>query len=164
LNDYVRHREVDLTVVDSKRKLEFGAIWTLLCCSRAHRALPITYLEDVIEPAIRNRQCAIFQNSQNEVVGFAVWAKISEETYARLVKTGNIVLHHSEWNEGNIYWLVDFIALSGYAKSLLTIDSLALIDSPDEILYTRRREKSLSIRSIDSQGMRKIIEYFARAR
>jgi hemolysin-activating ACP:hemolysin acyltransferase len=162
LNDFVKETKISLDVIDSRRKLEFGAIWTLLCCSRSHRTLPVTYLEEVIEPAIRAKQSAIFQNSQNEVIGFAVWAKISSETFDRIANSGNFTLHHSEWNEGEIIWLVDLVVLPNYAKSVLTLRNLALIENPTEIIYTRRRLNSISLRSINSHGIQRLLRAFSK--
>lgn len=74
----------------------------------------------VLEPLIRDRIAIAYpgdkdRNALSDVVGFAIWASVSEEVDAEIrqqIKAGvfPIRLKAEAWNSGSINWLLDVIA------------------------------------------------------
>ena len=74
----------------------------------------------VLEPLIRDRIAIAYQrdkdrNALSDVVGFAIWASVSEDVNAEIrqqIKAGvfPIRLKADAWNSGSINWLLDVIA------------------------------------------------------
>lgn len=74
----------------------------------------------VLEPLMRDRLAMAFpgkteQGAPREMLGFAIWASVSEEVDKRIreqVKSGGfpVKLKPEDWNSGDINWLLDVIA------------------------------------------------------
>lgn len=82
----------------------------------------------VLEPLMRDRLAMAYPGSKKgedtprEMIGFAVWASVSQEVDARIteqVRSGSfpIRLKPDEWNSGDINWLLDIVAPSQEATT-----------------------------------------------
>lgn len=71
-------------------------------------------------PAVRLNQVCVHRNVRGEPVAYAMWAFLSDEVAAEMRNNPDRLLHYSEWNEGLNLWIVDFVALPGYALPLAT--------------------------------------------
>lgn len=91
----------------------------LMSNSSAHSRLPVVYIKDVLDQAFRHKQIRYFFNADGEPVGYVVWAKITIDVQKKILETGSWNLHKSEWNEGEILWVVDFLALYGNLNFIL---------------------------------------------
>ena len=61
---------------------------------------PIACVTMWIEPAIRHEQIHFFRDASGEICGYMTWAWLAEDTERRLLHDPNVLLHISEWNEG----------------------------------------------------------------
>lgn len=69
-------------------------------------------------PAIRVNQVCVIRNERDEPIGYALWAFVSDEVASEMVANPDRLLHYSEWNEGLNLWIIDFVALPGFARLL----------------------------------------------
>lgn len=69
-------------------------------------------------PALRVNQLCVIRNSRGEPIGYAIWAFLSDEVAAEMQANPDRLLHYSEWNEGLNAWIIDFVALPGFARAL----------------------------------------------
>lgn len=95
-----------------------GEIVWLLTQSPAHRHLFLADLEWTVMPALKLRQVYLFR-SKERIVGFAAWAKISEEVEKRLSCGVNRLAPH-EWNSGENLWLMDLVTPFGGAEHMIS--------------------------------------------
>lgn len=96
---------------------EFGAVARLLAFTNL-RTLDLGSLEAQVIPPLRLRQRIILFNKRQLPIAYASWAYVTEAVAAELTHSPARPLHLSEWNEGTILWLVDFVAPEGRAIGL----------------------------------------------
>jgi len=107
--------------VRSKLSTAFSQVTMAMITTPRYRNLSIADLEWlVLEPLLRHR-IAIAAARKGEdrgadpIVGFAVWAKVSDEVNAKIeeqVRAGTfpVRLRGADWNSGEIVWLLDVVA------------------------------------------------------
>nr|WP_321440619.1 toxin-activating lysine-acyltransferase [uncultured Hyphomonas sp.] len=96
----------------------------LLSQSPVHKQLFIGDLEWFVMPPLLLEQFRIFHGQQHPV-GVAFWARVSEETDARL-RDGAFKLRVDEWKGGNIPWLIELIAPFGGQEEMMADLSAAI--------------------------------------
>lgn len=69
-------------------------------------------------PAIQLGQIAFCFDGRGRPVGYATWAFLTERVAMELGVDSTRVLHVSEWDEGSILWIMDFVAPMGHAMEL----------------------------------------------
>lgn len=69
-------------------------------------------------PAIRLGQIAFCFDGRGRPVGYATWAFLTETVAMELEVDPARILHVSEWNEGSVLWIMDFVAPMGHALEL----------------------------------------------
>lgn len=95
-----------------------GEVVFLLAQSPQHRNnLLIADMEWYLLPPITAGQVRLF-HEKGRPVGFALWARVSEEVEKRL-SSGGYKLRQSDWRSGERLWLVDLIAPFGGAEQML---------------------------------------------
>jgi len=77
---------------------------------------PIACISEWLLPPIMLDQVVVFRTPLGVLSGYATWALISEETERRLLGDPSVLLHFSEWNEGDRLWILDFLSLDGDIK------------------------------------------------
>lgn len=101
-----------------------GEVTWLLTQSPVHKQLFIGDLEWFVMPAVLLEQFRIFHGEQHPV-GVALWARVSEETDARL-RGGAFKLRADEWKGGTIPWLIELIAPFGGQEEIMADLSAAI--------------------------------------
>lgn len=100
---------------------------------------PIICIPLWIEPAVRHEQIHFFRDASNSVRGYVTWAWLAEDAGHRFINDPEILLHISEWNEGEQLWIVDFLVLDGDVKERIR-ETMALFDGVISAKSLRRRE------------------------
>jgi cytolysin-activating lysine-acyltransferase len=77
---------------------------------------PIACVTLWIEPAIRHEQIHFFRDESGKVCGYMTWAWLAEDAERRLLHDPNVLLHISEWNEGDRLWILDFLVHTGEVR------------------------------------------------
>lgn len=91
-----------------------SAVW-LWMHSPMHRETPLLALQDVLLPAIKQRQFVmVFEN--NRPVFYLSWASLNEETEARYLQKDVMHLSTDEWASGDRLWFIDWVAPSGHTR------------------------------------------------
>ncbi|MBZ3269597.1 toxin-activating lysine-acyltransferase [Xanthomonas perforans] len=70
-------------------------------------------------PPILMRQIRFFYDYRGQPIGYVTWAFLSDDVVDKLKHDPRFILHDSEWNEGCNVWIMDFVAISGYARDLV---------------------------------------------
>jgi hemolysin-activating ACP:hemolysin acyltransferase len=84
-------------------------------------AVPYTfsYIDRVVQPALRHRSIKFYFNNRGNEVGFAVWAFLAPGVENQFLQRGQWDLHISEWNEGESPWIIDLIAPHGHLRKII---------------------------------------------
>ena len=92
---------------------QLGLIISLMSKSQAHRIYSLADLDRRIYPAIRHRQLLFAYDHYMRIVGCFTWANLTNYVAGQLLS--GVTLHESEWSEGALLTIVDFIAPFGHA-------------------------------------------------
>lgn len=85
------------------------------------RQLSLGAIAVQVLPAIQLAQIAFCFDGRGRPVGYATWAFVTERVAMELEVDPARVLHVSEWNEGSILWVMDFVAPMGHASELARV-------------------------------------------
>ena len=91
---------------------------TQLLYATSRREFPISAISRWLVPPIRLGQFSLVFDASSNPVGYATWAYLSDEVSKMMEVDAIALMHLSEWNEGLNLWIVDFVALPGFARSL----------------------------------------------
>jgi hemolysin-activating ACP:hemolysin acyltransferase len=133
----------------ARAALPIGLIASILRASRDHDTRPISYIRDILEPAMKHKQLKVFFNERGHPIGFVVWAYLAQDVEDRFLTSGQWSLHESEWREGNIAWIVDFVAPFGHIRPILTDLRDNVFRSIPSIRYYRIKRGTLIAKELD---------------
>lgn len=88
---------------------QLGLVAQLAANHPTHGRLPMACLKHWTEPALRHRQIGFFFDENNRPLGYVTWAWFDGDVEQRWVQDSNVLLHESEWNEGDRLWFLDGI-------------------------------------------------------
>lgn len=94
-----------------------GAAVDAMARSDEYCQYPIACLTLWIEPAIFHEQIHFFRDDAGQVCGYITWAWLAEDVEWRLLHDPGVLLHISEWNEGERLWILDFLVHKGNVRS-----------------------------------------------
>ena len=98
---------------------KMGIVTSLMGASARYCTYPVACIALWLEPAIRHDQIYIFRNDSGTPVGYITWAWLAADTEHRLVSDPEVLLHISEWNEGDRLWILDIVLVDGDIRSRL---------------------------------------------
>lgn len=90
-----------------------------MCRSQLYCQFPVACISEWLIPPIAFGQILVFRNASGLLVGYVTWAFLTEDVERRLLNDPQVLLHFSEWNEGDRLWLLDFVSTQGSARQLL---------------------------------------------
>lgn len=97
-----------------------GIVAHLMSLSPLYGRFPMVSLTVWIDPAILTNQFAIFYDTYSgDPVGYVTWAFLAPDVEHRWLTDQKVMLHFSEWNEGDNLWIMDFLALPGYCEDIV---------------------------------------------
>lgn len=82
-------------------------------CKSKYSEYPIACIALWVRPAIQHHQIYFFYDGLGQVCGYLTWAWLTEDVEAQFVNDPNVLLHLSEWNEGDRFWILDFLLQTG---------------------------------------------------
>jgi cytolysin-activating lysine-acyltransferase len=112
-----------------------GIVSSILSCAPDRIRLPFISLKIWVEPAILHDQILLINDIYNRPIGYFTWALISTDTLNKIHDNPDYLLHPSEWVEGDIVYMVDFVYHGRYKKT--AIKSLIERMRPFQIIYWR---------------------------
>ncbi len=101
---------------DKKLKL-IGEVIYLMSASSIHKYFQVIDINNYILPAINLNQFRIYHNSTRPV-GFVTWAYFSDEVEKKFI-SGPTILKLEEWQSGDNFFFIDFIAPFGHAQKII---------------------------------------------
>ena len=138
----------------------YGYACLLMSVAAGHRERTVTNLRSLLEPAIAHGQLKLYFNDNGNPVAYVAWALLDGQVEDRVLSEGRLDLHHSEWNEGQSLWIVDFVAPFGHLRHVLADLRDNVFRERAQLRYCRRRNGAVVHRCI-SRSMR--ASFFARA-
>jgi cytolysin-activating lysine-acyltransferase len=131
-----------------------GQISSVMMSSDIYQKYPIACLTTWIRPPVLLGQCHLYYDLSGGLIGYITWALLAEDAEDRWLHDPNVILHISEWNEGDRLWIMDFVALNG--------DIRRLILASESLFPGHRIAKSLR-RNVDG-SMRKVTTWSRRTK
>jgi len=92
------------------------------------------------------RQFHIFKDAGGSIVGYMTWAFLAEDAARRLTDDPAVLLHLSEWNEGDRLWIMDFVVLNQDVRRFARLAKQVLRDCSEA--WSLRRYEDGSIRKV----------------
>lgn len=115
-----------------------GMAADLMSRSAPYQGYAVACLNEWIKPAILLNQILFFRNLGGVAVGYATWALLSEDVERRLINDPCVLLHLSEWNEGDRLWIMDMVVINGDVRHFIGQIYDAFASSYSRVKYLRR--------------------------
>jgi cytolysin-activating lysine-acyltransferase len=96
-----------------------GLVAAMMTKSSQYCEYPIACLAVWIEPAILLNQIHFFRDLGGNVIGYMTWALLARDAEQRLIHDPEVLLHLSEWNEGDRLWIMDFVLIDGNPRRVV---------------------------------------------
>lgn len=123
-----------------------GLVATVLGQSPQYCEYPIAVIQLWLVPAIRHHQINFIYNESGVALGYITWAWLTEDTESRLIHDPTVLLHISEWNEGDRLWILDFVLINGDVRASLR-EAATLFKDAQSAKSLRRRDDG-SVRKV----------------
>lgn len=123
------------------RAEQLGLVAGLMYQTPSYCSYPVACLKAWIEPVINHRQIWFAFDSQGRAVAYFTWAWLAPDVAHRLEHDPNVLLHYSEWNEGEQLWIMDLVAPYGHAQDVMRYLRDHKFAAQREIRWLRRDEK-----------------------
>ncbi len=130
---------------DYARQLGTAAMLMLQC--KRYPYFPIASLAAWIQPAILLKQIKFFFDYKGRPIGYLTWAFLAPDVEEKWISDPKVLLHFSEWNEGDRLWIMDFVAPSGFARTISAYARHSMFPDHSEARSLRRRADG-SVRSV----------------
>jgi hemolysin-activating ACP:hemolysin acyltransferase len=136
-----------------------GTIASLLMEEGIYRDQLTEHIENFM-PCMYLDQCFFFINRFRKYCGIAFWAKLTEDVETQIIESGNFMLHESEWNEGDRFWVLGFVARKGCALEAAQLLRKEMLTMTPTFQFMRLRSdgRPLKVATVRSQG-KKMKEY-----
>jgi cytolysin-activating lysine-acyltransferase len=131
--------------IDQHRQ-SLGLVVEAMGKSDTYCQYPVACITLWIEPAIHHDQIHFFFSASGSLTGYMTWALLAPDTEHRLMHDPNVLFHISEWNEGNLLWIMDLVVLNGNIRHIIR-QALALFHEFSEAKSLRRRDNG-SVRKV----------------
>src|SRR5438552_12392522 len=96
-----------------------GSVAMLMLQNKKYQYYPMACLLAWVHPAILLKQIKLFYNEQGHPVGYLTWAFLAPDVEEEWNSDPKVMLHISEWNEGDSLWIMDLLAPSGFGRRIL---------------------------------------------
>jgi cytolysin-activating lysine-acyltransferase len=117
---------------------EIGAVAFVMAHHRRHQHRPVKALPDLIAPAVIARQIRIYYAPHGAPLGYITWAWLSPDSESRWFDDPEVSWHQSEWTDGEVLWVIDFLTLPGFERQLLNHARTTLFADQKSIKALRR--------------------------
>jgi hemolysin-activating ACP:hemolysin acyltransferase len=107
-----------------------------------------------IDLAITQDRIRYYFNVDGVIVGFVVWGFLCERTEERIIKTGVVDLHPSEFNEGNALWILDLFVPFGHIAYVLKDLRDNLFKSYTALRFFRVKQNCVIVKELNRTSNR----------
>lgn len=88
---------------------EIGCGMRILIQNRAEREITLREWHFMFAEAVQQKNVVFSFDSSSTPIGYALWARVEENTDIRVRLGKKTLLHPCEWNEGEIPWIIDSV-------------------------------------------------------
>lgn len=127
---------------------ELGRFLTVMTSSAIHSRLAVSYFKLIVEPSIRHRQYRILFDERGNPLGYVIWAALANDVHERMLGGAAWQLHISEWNEGEYFWIVDFVSPGGYLRDFMEMLKAQPSFAGSQVFYRRARRGRVVTKSL----------------
>lgn len=118
--------------------VSLGCACHLVSRTKAYLRAPTAVFPIWIEPAIALGQIEFLFDRRGNVVSYFTYAFLTQSVEHRLVNDLNVILHISEWKEGNRLWVLDLVAAPGYLLPTMRYARDVIFKDYKQLSYLRR--------------------------
>jgi len=118
---------------------KLGLAVAAMMASDAYCRYPVACLTEWVKPAILLDQIHFFFDRTGHLGGYLTWAFLTEDTEERLIGDPRVLLHLSEWNEGDRLWFMDMVVINTEIRRYLSYAKTTLFPGAQEAFSLRRR-------------------------
>lgn len=140
---------------DQRAKL-LGYIWSVMMTSKNLKNRRFEILETLINPAFRHGYVTVLFNTVSEPVAYFIWAYLTPDVEERIMRTGTLDLHLSEWNEGEQLWILDCAVRKGYFSSVVKQHLLTAFPAETTARYYKQRGNKIIWKEIDRVAVERL--------
>lgn len=123
---------------------DLGAICSVMMRSPIYCQYPMACVAEWIRPAVLLDQYRLLNDASGNIVGYMTWAFLAEDTERRLIGDPSVLLHLSEWNEGDRLWILDFVVLNQDVRRFVRMAKKLFPGQADAKSLRRRDDGSVS--------------------
>ena len=127
-----------------------GIVVWLWTHSNTHRSLPISAVSSLILPAIQTQQYVLLLDG-SKPVAYAAWAALNEVKEEQYLQSANSLLTQADWCSGDRYWITDFVAPFGHARTLRRHIAQVLNTQAIRFLYHKGSDRGIKI--LEAHGL-----------
>ncbi|KAF1720161.1 toxin-activating lysine-acyltransferase [Pseudoxanthomonas wuyuanensis] len=98
---------------------QLGRVAEAMCRSNKYCQYPLACIAIWIKPAVLLRQIHFFIDESGACLGYMTWAFLAEDAERKLLTDDDVILHVSEWNEGDRLWILDLVLSPGVLRRAL---------------------------------------------
>lgn len=125
---------------------DMGRVSIAMMRSDDYCQYPIACLTLWVRPAILLEQIHFFYDAAGAYCGYMTWARVAQDVESRLINDPEVLLHVSEWNEGERLWILDFCIFRGNVRGFIA-ESRKLFGD-EEIARSVRRNNDGTVRKV----------------
>jgi cytolysin-activating lysine-acyltransferase len=135
---------------------QMGRVAVAMTRSDNYCHYPIACLAVWIRPPVLLEQIHFFSDRSGALAGYMTWAFLADDVERRLLTDPDVLLHISEWNEGDTLWIMDFVAFRGHLRSCL-MEAATLFPGHAFASSLRRRDDG-SVRKVSRWPLKKYLQ------
>lgn len=120
---------------------EIGYAAICMMGSRRYQAYRFASMAAWTRQPIEQRQIRFFADQYNEVAGYVTWAHLTAEVARKFLSEKNYILHPSEWNEGDLVWIMDICANQLDFRAMAA-DILEMFEGKTDYLHWESRKRT----------------------
>lgn len=117
-----------------------------------YRDYPLACVEQWLLPAARLHQLHLISEPDGRLIGYLTWALFAPDTERRWIHDPGVTLHLSEWAEDGRLWVLDLVALRGYARRCIALTKEAFPECR-EVWFLRRDREGRTLRVSRCTGL-----------
>jgi len=136
-----------------RRSEKLGLVAQLMYQSRVYQSYPLACLRYWIEPAIELQQIQFLFDHEGTPLAYWTWAFLAPDVEYRLIHDPKVLLHESEWNEGNKLWIMDLVASRGYLRSVISYMKSSIFLNYEKA-HSLRRDRDGVVRKVSTWSNR----------
>lgn len=117
---------------------DLGAFFFLASFADYYQPMPLDLLSVMFQEPILLGQYKVYETEEGAPVAAVTWATLTDEVSEKFAE-GNYTPQPGEWDAGDNFWFIDFMAPFGGAKSIVSDLRHNFFNSPEFVRWQTAR-------------------------